>query len=86
MLDENAVLLKAPTFWTSQPEVWFAPAEAQFNLQGISASDPKYFYVLVAHDQETMTHLLDLISQPPANDKYEELKDQLIATFGLSTT
>ena len=28
--------------------------------------------------------LLDLISQPPADGKYKELRDRLIATFGLS--
>ena len=83
-MDENAVSLKLPTFWTAWPEVWFAQAEAQFNLWGISASDAKYFHVLAALDQETATCLLDLISQPPAEHKYEELKDRLLATFGLS--
>ena len=84
MSEENAVSLKLPTFWTSQPEVWFAQAEAQFNLRGITASDTKYFYTLAALDQETATRLLDFISHPPDEDRYELFKDRLIATFGLS--
>ena len=84
MSDKKAVSLKLPTFWTSQPEVWFAQAEAQFNHRGISASDSKYFYILAALDQETATPLLDFISHPPADYKYKEFKDQPIATFGLS--
>ena len=84
MAVEHAVSLKLPTFWTSQPEVWFAQAEAQFNLRGITADDTKYFYVLAALDQQTATRLLDLISRPPVDDKYKKLKDRLIDTFGLS--
>ena len=84
MAVEHAVSLKLPTFWTSQPEVWFAQAEAQFNLHGITAEDTKYFYVLAALDQQTATRLLDLISRPPVDNKYKTLKDRLISTFGLS--
>ena len=84
MAQEHAVSLKLPTFWTSQPEVWFAQAEAQFNLRRITADDTRYFYVLAALDQQTATRLLDLISQPPADGKYQTLKDRLISTFGLS--
>ena len=84
MAVEHAVSLKLPTFWTSQPEVWFAQAEAQFNLRGITAEDTKYFYVLAALDQQTATRLLDLISRPPVDNKYKTLKDRLISAFGLS--
>lgn len=83
-MSENAVSLKLPAFWTSQPEVWFAQAEAQFNLRGVTASDTKYFYVLAALDQETATRLLDFISHPPEEYKYEAFKERLLATFGLS--
>ena len=82
--EEHAVSLKLPTFWASQPEVWFAQAEAQFYLRRITGDDTKYFYVLAALDQETATRLLDLISNPPAENKYKALKDRLTATFGLS--
>ena len=84
MAQEHAVALKLPTFWTSQPEVWFAQAEAQFSLRGITTDDTRYFYVLAALDQQTATRLLDLISRPPAESKYQTLKDRLISTFGLS--
>ena len=77
-------LAQAPTFWTSQPEVWCAQAEAQFTLHGISASDTKYFYVLAALNHKTAKRMLDFISHPPAEYKYEEFKDWLIATFRLS--
>ncbi len=84
MAEENAVALKLPTFWTSQPRVWLAQAEAQFVLRKITADDTKYYHVLSALDQDTATRLLDLISSPPAENKYEALRDRLVDTFGLS--
>ena len=84
MAQEHAVSLKLPTFWTSQPEVWFAQAEAQFNIRGTTADETKYYYVLAALDQGTATRLLDLINAPPSENKCTALKERLIGTFGLS--
>ena len=89
MSTEHAVSLKLPIFWTSQvsqPAVWFAQTEAQFTLRGISADETKYYHVVSVLDQETATRLLDLISCPPADNKYGTLKSRhsLIDTFGLS--
>ncbi|KRY77812.1 hypothetical protein T4B_5669 [Trichinella pseudospiralis] len=33
---DNAVLLQLPTFWISQPQVWFEKAEPQFHIRQIS--------------------------------------------------
>ena len=52
MAEEHAVSLKLPTFWNSQPEVWLAQAEAQFNIRGITADETKYYYVVAALDQD----------------------------------
>ena len=82
--EEHAVALKLPTFWTAQPDVWFAQAEAQFNLRGITADDTKYYYVVAALDQDTATRVLDLISHPPEDSKYSTLKGRLIDTLGLN--
>ena len=80
----DAVSLKLPTFWTSQPEVWFAQTEAQFVLRGIVADETKYYYVIAALDQDTASRLIDFIGQPPETEKYEALKARLLDTFGLS--
>ena len=80
----DAVSLKLPTFWTSQPQVWFAQAEAQFQLRKITADETMYYYVVSALDQSTATRLLDLISAPPTDNKYKAVKDRLLDTFSLS--
>ena len=82
--EEQAVSLKLPTFWTSQPEVWFAQAEAQFELCKVTVDATKYFYVLAALDQPTAMRLIDLINLSPDGAKYKSLKDRMIGTFGLS--
>ena len=80
---EHAVALKLPAFWTSQPEVWFAQAEAKFNLRKIDTDETKYYYVVAALDQSTAARLIDLISNPPDKEKYSTLKTRLTNTFGL---
>jgi len=84
MAEENAVALKLPTFWTSQPRVWFAQAEAQFEIRRITADETRYYHTLAALDQSTATRLLDLISAFPCDNKYQGLKDHLLDTFSLS--
>ena len=80
----DAVSLKLPTFWASQPEVRFVQAEAQFRLREIDVDETKYYYVIATLDQETAARLMDLIGQPPEDDKYEILKNRLMDTFGLN--
>ena len=72
------------TLWTSQPNIWFAQAKAQFSLRRISADETKYYYVIAALDQQTATRLLDLIRCLPTDNKYATLKGRLIRTFGRS--
>lgn len=82
--DNNAVSLKLPQFWTQQPEVWFVQAEAQFHVRNITADDTKYHYVVAALDQDTASRILDLLQHPPAAHKYQNIKDRLLKSFGLS--
>ncbi len=84
MNEVNAVVLKLPQFWHNQPWVWFGQAEAQFQVCNITQDDTKYYYALAALDQDTATRVVDLIENPPANDRYNTLKDCLITTFALS--
>ena len=44
----KAVALKLASFWAHQPRVWFAQAEAQFTLRGITVDCTKYSYLIAA--------------------------------------
>lgn len=80
----EAVALKLPTFWTSCPSAWFVQTEAQFAIRGITADDTKYFHVVAALDATTATRALSILSSPPPNCKYDNLKSFLTGAFELS--
>ena len=82
MADEYRVFLKQP-FWTKQPYVLFAQAEALFNIRKIMADDTKDYNIISARDQGTATYLLDIINQPPCEHMYNELKGRILDSFGL---
>lgn len=79
-----AVSLKLPTFWTEQPIIWFTQTEAQFVLRNISVDSTKYYHVVAALDQSTAKRVITVLSNPPADGKYQALKDILTKTYGLS--
>ena len=81
---QNAVSLKLPGFWTKQPKVWFQQSEAQFALRQITADVTKYYYVVAALDQDSTQRVIDFLENPPAENKYAELKRRLLQTFDLS--
>ncbi|KAJ8416183.1 hypothetical protein AAFF_G00382050 [Aldrovandia affinis] len=80
----HAVALKLPEFWQEHATVWFAQAEAQFALRGITQEDTKYFYVVAALNSSTASRVLSLLQDPPEDDKYLALKQLLLETFELS--
>ena len=80
----GAVALKLPPFWPESAEVWFAQAEAQFNIKGVSSSTTKFYHCVAAMSQEVASQLLDLIRTPPASEPYEVLKTRLIKSYGLN--
>ena len=84
MAETNAVSFKLPSFWTSQPHVWFQQAEAQFTIRKITADETKYAYIVAALDQDTAGRLLDLLRLPPNEHKYDAIKARLTKTFGLT--
>lgn len=79
-----AVSIKLPDFWKNDPNMWFAQAEAQFNLAKITKDETKFWHIIAKIDQSVICHVSDLVSNPPAEDKYKSVKDRLIARFASS--
>ena len=82
MADEvNAIMLKLLQFWQTRSHIWFRQAEAQFAMRNITQDTTKFYQVFASLDQDTATHVVDLITAPPATDKYDTINGRLIAVF-----
>ena len=84
MQETNAIAIKLPPFWPNRARVWFAQAQAQFVIKGITNDLTKYSYVTASLDQDTATRVLDILTDPPADNKYETLKGRLIEAYQLT--
>jgi len=80
----NRVALKIPPFWADEPELWFAQLEGQFALGGITQDATKYAYVLANIETRHAKEVKDLITSPPADNKYEALKKAFIQRLSAS--
>ena len=72
----NAVSLKLPDFWPSDPELWFAQVEAQFDAQGITSERTKFGHVVRVLPAQYASEVRDVILQPPENP-YTTIKAEL---------
>lgn len=77
--DVQISLLKIPPFWNNRPELWFLQVESQFRVKAITSSNTKYDYLVASLSSEAMEMVADVLLNPPATNKYETLKEQLLA-------
>lgn len=78
------ISIKLPEFWKNDPAMWFAQAEAQFALGRVTQDETKFHHIIAKVDQTVICHIADLVQAPPLINKYEAVKDRLIARFALS--
>lgn len=77
----HRVSIKPVQFIKTAPELYFLQMEAQFSLAGITRDHTKYNHVLGSLDPIYLTSVLDIIKNPPTNDKYESIKNRIITEF-----
>ena len=65
--------------WSSQG--WLQQTEAQFALRQITADNTKYFYVVVALDQDTLRRIIDSLEDPLQDHEYLALRKRLLDTL-----
>lgn len=79
-----AVSVKLSEFWKNDPAMWFAQAEAQFALCRVTEDITKFYHIIAKVDSTVLSHVSDLVSNPPRVDKYEAIKQRLVSRFQMS--
>ena len=69
------ITIKPPTFYRSNPQVWFRQLESQFALATFTSSQTKFHHLMGALPEDVAINLpLDVTS-------YESLKEQIIGIY-----
>jgi hypothetical protein len=78
------VAVKLPTFWTTDPDMWFFQAECSFNRSRITTSYTKFEHVVMKLPEEVRISVRNLLQEltPATVDAYEQLKEALTASYG----
>lgn len=76
-----AKMLKLPPFWQINPQLWFVQVEAQFHTYAVKSDNTKYYMLISALDTTVLQQVSDVLMSPPATEKYERLKKELVARF-----
>lgn len=82
----SSVSVKLSNFWEHKPAIWFAQAEAQFEIAGIKSDSTKYGHILSKLDDRIAGEVEDVIENPPKEGRYEVLKEKLITRFSISNS
>lgn len=77
----SRVAVKVPPFWASQPKIWFAQIESQFEICGITTDITKFNTIVGNIESSVLTQVTDAVLTPPAKEKYENLKKAIIDRY-----
>ena len=80
----SAVSVKLPPFWPDKVKLWFAQAEAQFVIRGITVEQTRFAHVVSMLDSKSAEFAMDIIESPPPDDPYSTLKKRLTGAFAIS--
>jgi hypothetical protein len=81
----SRVAVRLLPFWAERPAMWFAQAEAQFTLAGISSEQIKFCYVISQLDHRHTPEVEDIITYPPEQDPYATLRTKLVRRLPLES-
>jgi hypothetical protein len=78
------VSVRLTPFWPDRSAVWFAQAEAQFELSAITRQRTKFNYVVSQLKQQHAAEVEDLIISPPDHDAYDRHTAELVRRLSTS--
>lgn len=82
--DIQRIGVRVPPFYPEKPALWFYQLESQFYLANITADSTKFHYAMSQLDPIYVSEVEDIVAAPPAPNKYERLKSELIKRLSAS--
>ena len=79
-----ATVLKLPPFWSADPALWFAQAEAQFATRHITTEITKFRCIVASLSPEVAMGVRDILIGAPPAQPYTTLRTALIARVGIT--
>ena len=76
--------LKLQAFWPDAPVAWFAAAEAQFQIRGVTSQTERFCHVAAALDKLSFKKVVHIVTNPHPFTPYNGLKEALIASHQLT--
>lgn len=70
---------RLPNFWSKNPQLWFSKVEASFNLHRIRKDESKYDLIIGVLDPDIVQEVSDIVLNPPAQNKYQYLKNAILS-------
>ncbi|XP_078495329.1 uncharacterized protein LOC144750157 [Ciona intestinalis] len=70
--------INLPTFWPSDPQLWIAQVEAQFNNKNIQDQRTRFDLVVASLSPEYAAEVRDVIISPPEESPFNRLKEELV--------
>lgn len=81
---EAARIQKFPSFYRPDPAFWFEQVEAAFHTNHITSDETRFKYVIQFAEPEILPHVISIARNPPATNKYEAVKERILAAFAES--
>ena len=73
--------VKLPDFWDDYPNLWFAKAEEEFVVKGVTQETTKYSYLVGALPKAVAHQVYIALVTKDDNPPYTTLKKQLIEAY-----
>ena len=80
----NQQRCRLPDFWPNNPVLWFARAEFNFEVAGVITERERFMHAANALSYDALTLVADLVTQPPAQQPYQRLKERLLISHQLT--
>jgi hypothetical protein len=74
----------AATILTDRSALWFAQAEAQFELAAVTNERTMFNYIISQLDHRHAAEVEDVLTSPPADQPYQKLKTELVQRLSTS--